>query len=101
MTYGPKSQCPWRKPPKHPLDRAEKIAHVFGGMMFGAFASLFFVIESFFVVMITEKGTLWIPGGVLLAAMAISGVLGGVFGDRFIDWMSENWTRFARHHSHG
>lgn len=101
MTYGPKPQCPWRKPPKHPLDRALKIAHVIGGMMFGALASSFLVIETFFTVLITEKGTLWIPAGILLASMAISGILGGVFGDRFIDWMSENWTRFTRHHSHG
>jgi hypothetical protein len=100
VSYGPKPNCPWRKPAKHPLDHAEKIAHVIGGMMFGAFASCFFVIESFFAVMITEQGTLWIPGGVFLASMAVSGVLGGIFGHRFIDWMSENWPRFGRLHSH-
>ena len=101
MKYGPKPNCPWRKPPKHPLDHAEKIAHVIGGMMFGAFASLFFVVESFFAVMITEKGSLWIPAGVLLGSMALSGILGGIFGDRFINWMSENWTAFRRHHYDG
>ena len=100
MTYGPKPNCPWRKPPKHPLDRAEKIAHVIGGMMFGGLASSLFVIESFFAVMITEKGSLWIPGGVLLGSMALAGLLAGLFGDRFIDWMSEHWTKFGRHHTH-
>ena len=99
MSHGPQPQCPWRKPPKHPLDRAEKIAHVIGGMMFGGLASSFFVIESFFAVMVGEHGTLWFPGEIFLASMATSGVLGGIFGHRFIDWMSENWTRFGRHDS--
>lgn len=75
MSYSPRPNCPWRKPAKHPLDRAEKIAHVIGGMMLGGFAGSFFVIESFFAVLITEQGTLWIPGGVLLASMTVSGVL--------------------------
>jgi len=101
MTYGPKTQCPWRKPPKHPLDRAERIAHVVGGILFGALASSFLVIQFFFTLLITEKGTLWIPGGVLFASMALSGLLGGIFGARFVDWMSGNWTRFGRHHFHG
>jgi hypothetical protein len=69
-------------------------------MRFGAFASSFFVIESFFAVMITEQGTLWIPGGVFISSIMVSGILGGVFGNRFIDWMSENWHRFGRQHSH-
>ena len=101
MSYGPKPQCPWRKPPKHPMDRALKIAHVIGGMMFGALAASFFVIETFFAVMITERGSLWIPGGILLGSMALSGLLAAIFGERFIAWMEENWTRFARRHSHG
>ncbi len=101
MTYHPTSNCPWRKPPKHPLDYADKFAHVFCGMIFGAFASSFFVAEFFFAVLITEQGSLWIPGGIFLASIATTGILGGVFGNRFIDWMSENWTLFGRHHFHG
>jgi hypothetical protein len=80
MTYRPTTNCPWRKPPKHSLDHAEKLAHVICGMMFGAFASSFVVIESFFAVMITEQGSLWIPGGIFLASIATAGSLGGSLG---------------------
>lgn len=99
---GPKPNCPWRKPPKHALDHAEKIAHVVGGMMFGAFASGAFVIESFFAVVNTESGTLWIPSGILLGSMALSGLLAWLFGHRFIDWIDDNWHQFWRRHGgHG
>lgn len=100
MACKPTTNCPWRKPPKHPLDHAEKLAHVICGMMLGAFASSFLVIESFFAVMIYEKGSLWIPGGIFVASIAVAGILGGVYGSRFLDWMSENWARFGRHHIH-
>ena len=100
MSVGPKPNCPWRKPPKHPMDHAEKIAHVIGGMMFGAFASGYFVIYSFFAVAITEKGSLWIPGGILLGSMALSGLFAAVFGHRFIEWMDYNWSNFWKHHHH-
>lgn len=98
MSYAPKPNCPWRKPPKHPLDHAEKIAHVIGGMMFGMLAGGYFVISSFFAVIITEQGTLWIPGGILLGSISSGGLLAAVFGRRFIDWIEEHWPKFWRRH---
>ncbi|MEZ6122375.1 MAG: hypothetical protein R3C49_04275 [Planctomycetaceae bacterium] len=80
------------------MDHAVKVAHVIGGMMFGGLASLFLVIETFFVVAITEQGSMWIPAGILCGSMALGGLLGRLLGDRFIDWMSAHWGRFWRHH---
>ena len=99
MSTGPKPNCPWRKPPKHPLDRADKIAHVVGGAMFGALASSFFVLELAFAVLISEHGTLWVPAAVGGVSTALGGVLGGVIGTRFIEWMSDNWHEFHRYYS--
>ena len=91
MSAGPKPNCPWRKPPRHPLDRAEKIAHVIGGMMFGALASGGLVISAFFVVAIHGK-SLWVPGGIVLGSSAVGGLLAAAFGRTFIDWMDEHCT---------
>ena len=99
MSTGPKPNCPWRKPPKHPLDRTDKIAHVVGGAMFGALASSFFVIELAFTVLISEHGTLWLPAIVGCVSIVLGGILGGVIGPRFIEWMSDNWHECHRYHS--
>ncbi len=88
MSYGPTPNCPWRKPPKHPMDHALKIAHVVGGMMLGALASSIVVIFALFWV-IENGGSFWIPGGILLGSMAICGLLGGLFGEPFFDWMRD------------
>ena len=80
------------------MDHAEKIAHVIGGMMFGALASGYFVIYTFFMVLISEKGSLWIPGGILLGSMSLGGLLARLFGRPFIDWIENNWGKFWRHH---
>lgn len=95
MSSGPKPNCPWRKPPKHPLDHAEKIAHVIGGMMFGAFAAGGFVIESFFGAAIFER-SMWIPAAILLVALLAGGLLGAFVGRPFIDWIEEHWSLFWR-----
>ena len=99
MSTGPKPNCPWRKPPKHPLDRADKIAHVVGGAMLGALACSFFVIELVFAALISEQGTLWLPIAVGCVSTTLGGVLGGVIGTRSINWMSGNWHEFHRYHS--
>ena len=99
MSTGPKPNCPWRKPPKRPLDRADKIAHVVGGAMLGALACSFFVIELVFAALISEQGTLWLPIAVGCVSTTLGGVLGGVIGTRFRDWMSDNWHEFHRYHS--
>lgn len=100
MSVGPKPNCPWRKPPRHPLDHAEKIAHVIGGAMFGGLASLYHTIAAFFAVSISEQGSLWIPAGILLGSMSLGAILAGIFGHRFIDWMEANFTKFWRSHGH-
>ena len=99
MSTGPKPNCPWRQPPTHPLDRADKIAHVVGGAMLGALACSFFVIELVFAALISEQGTLWLPIAVGCVSTTLGGVLGGVIGTRSINWMSDNWHEFHRYHS--
>lgn len=98
MSVGPKPNCPWRKPPRHPLDHAEKIAHVIGGALFGGLASLYHTIAAFFAVSISEQGTLWIPAGILLAGMSLGSLLAAVLGRRFIDWIEAHYTSFWRSH---
>ncbi len=67
--------------------------------MFGALASSFFVIELVFAVLISENGTLWLPIAVGCVSTTLGGVLGGVIGTRFIEWMSDNWHEFHRYYS--
>ena len=67
--------------------------------MFGALASSLFVIELAFAVLISEHGTLWVPTAVGGVSTALGGVLGGVIGTRFIEWMSDNWHEFHRYYS--
>jgi hypothetical protein len=67
--------------------------------MFGALASSFSVIELVFAVLVSENGTLWLPASVGCASIVLGGILGGVIGTRFIDWMSDNWHEFHRFHS--
>ena len=66
--------------------------------MFGALASSFIVIELSFGILISEKGSLWIPFSIMAGAVVVSGVLAWIFGEKFIDWMEENWHRFRNHH---
>lgn len=96
MSVGPKPNCPWRKRRRHPLDHAEKIAHVLCGIMFGTLAAAVPVGQMCFAVLITEKGSLWFPMAIAGTAMVVSGILSYFFGERFIDWMSENWHQFVR-----
>lgn len=67
--------------------------------MFAALASLPFVIEFVFAVLISEKGTLWLPMAVGCLSTILGGVLGGAIGPRFTDWISDNWYEFHRYYS--
>lgn len=78
------------------MDQAEKIAHVVGGAMFGALASGGLVIYGFFAAAIMEK-SLWLPAGILFGSAFVGGLLGGLVGRPFIDWMEEHWSQFWRH----
>lgn len=101
MPYEPKKpQCPWRKPKKHPMDRADTIANGVIGALFGVLISAPLVIELAFAVLINEHGSLWITVPIEIAVVAVCGTLGLFFGDRFINWLSDNWHHFYRHH-HG
>ncbi len=64
--------------------------------MFGALASSFFVIELAITVLISEHGGMWVPAAVGGVPTVLGGVLGGIVGIRFIDWMSDNWHRVHR-----
>jgi len=99
MSTSPRPNCPWRKPPKHAFDQSDKIAHVVGGALFGALASSLYVIERVFASLVFESGTLWLPAAVGGVSIAVCGILGGVIGPRFIEWMSEHWHEFYRYFS--
>lgn len=60
------------------------MAHVLGGMFVGLVAG---GVAAAFVWMLSEATSLWVPGGVLLTAMTAGGVLGGVLGEPFFDWI--------------
>ena len=68
--------------------------------MFGALASSFFVIELAFAVLVSENGTLWLPAIVGCVSIVLGGILGGMIGPRFIEWMSDHWDEFHQYYSH-
>ena len=99
--YGPKPQCPWRKPKKHPLDRADKIANGVIGALFGIFVSAPLAIQLTFAILIQERSSLWWTMGLEGGYVLIFGALGFIFGERFINWMSDNWHLFFRRYDGG
>jgi hypothetical protein len=100
-SYGPKPQCPWRKPKKHPLDRADKIANGVIGALFGVFVAAPVSIELAFAILVNERGSLWWTVELEGISVMVFGSLGTIFGDRFINWMTENWHLFFRQHGSG
>ena len=102
MRYEPKKpQCPWRKPQKHPMDGADKIANSVIGALFGVLVSAPLVIQLTFGFLFAEHGSLWYAAYIELGIVVLFGALGLIFGDRFINWMADNWQQFYRHHHGG
>ena len=97
----PTPRCPWRKPPKHPMDRAHRISNFVVSGFFGALIVIGPAIQLWFAVLINEQGSTWWPVEILAAAVAITGFLGLIFGDRFVDWLADNWEQFVRYGRYG
>ncbi len=78
------------------MELAEKTAQVIGGAFFGLLASGCVSFGMFFAVIVSERETLWLPVSICFGSMLVSGILGAVYGTRFVDWIAENWHEF--HH---
>lgn len=101
MSYGPKPRCPWRKKPKHPMDGAHKLANGFAAAVLGAIVIAYPAVEVFFAILMTES----CPPGYLFAVvgglLSVFWLMGYFLGDRFVNWLSENWDLMLHRHGGG
>ncbi len=101
MSHGPKPRCPWRKKPKHPMDGAHKLANGFAAAVLGGLFMAYPAVDAYIAVLMNES----FPIGHLFAAiaglLAVFWLIGYFVGDRFVDWLSDNWDYMIHRHEGG